>query len=291
MAKRAIAPRRQRLPGLRERTVPRRHRHGPEQLHQDHRHRRLLGTRQPGSGLDDERHHPRGRFGDRHCHQGHRLCRTVPLGTPPQPRQAADRGGRIRVPFVRRRSGGRHPPWVPRFAFADDVGRAFTTGFTDAMPVVGVALVVTPAVCPAFACDVPGARNRSLPKARTSSASPTHRVPDPDAGRSAHQTFDQRLPGVTGKIADPGAPRPAGYGRGDGRRPSLVAAVHSPEAAGLGSVLELVAVVARARARRPWAAQERLRAGAVPLARMTAGDEGPRLTDRTDVTALPPRER
>ncbi|MFI2471378.1 hypothetical protein ACH475_34245 [Streptomyces globisporus] len=182
-------------------------------------------------------------------------------------------------------------PMGAEVAFADDVGRAFTTGFTDAMPVVGVALVVTPAACPAFARDVPGARNRSLPKARTSSASPTHRVPDPDAGRSAHQTFDQRLPGVTGKIADPGPPRPAGDGRGDGRRPSLAAAVHSPEATGLEGVLELVVVVAWARARRPWAAQEQLRSGAVPLARMTAGDEGPRLTDRTDFTALPPRER
>ncbi|MEU2100499.1 hypothetical protein [Streptomyces globisporus] len=51
-------------------------------------------------------------------------------------------------------------PMGAEVAFADDVGRAFTTAFTDAMPVVGVALVVTPqrarrspAMCPGLATD------------------------------------------------------------------------------------------------------------------------------------------
>lgn len=98
----------------------------------------------------------------------------------------------------------------------------------------------------------------------------------------------------------------------------LAAAVDSPAAAAVRGALELVVVVAEARARRPWAARERLRAGAAPLARrsgesntlwtvfgptnvelhalsveMTAGDavEGLRLADRIDVSALPSRER
>ncbi|MFI2470974.1 helix-turn-helix domain-containing protein [Streptomyces globisporus] len=98
----------------------------------------------------------------------------------------------------------------------------------------------------------------------------------------------------------------------------LAAEVDSPAAAAVRGALELVVVVADARARRPWAARERLRAGAAPLARrsgesntlwtvfgptnvelhalsieMTAGDavEGLRLADRIDVSALPSRER
>lgn len=98
----------------------------------------------------------------------------------------------------------------------------------------------------------------------------------------------------------------------------LAAAVDSPAAAAVRGALELVVVVADARARRPWAARERLRAGAAPLARrsgesnalwtvfgptnvelhalsieMTAGDavEGLRLADRIDVSGLPSRER
>ncbi|MFB8023529.1 helix-turn-helix domain-containing protein [Streptomyces rubiginosohelvolus] len=98
----------------------------------------------------------------------------------------------------------------------------------------------------------------------------------------------------------------------------LAAAVDSPEAAAVRGALELVVVVADARARRPWAARDRLASGAGPLARrsgesnalwtvfgptnvalhalsveMTAGDavEGLRLADGIDVSALPSRER
>ncbi|MFE9016677.1 helix-turn-helix domain-containing protein [Streptomyces cyaneofuscatus] len=94
-------------------------------------------------------------------------------------------------------------------------------------------------------------------------------------------------------------------------------ALDTPAGAALRGALELVAVVAEARSRRPWAARERL-AAAVPLARqtgesnvhwtvfgptnvmlhavnveMTDGDatEGLRLADRIDATQLPSRER
>lgn len=95
-------------------------------------------------------------------------------------------------------------------------------------------------------------------------------------------------------------------------------ALDTPAGAALRGALELVAVVAEARSRRPWAARERLAAAAVPLARqtgesnvhwtvfgptnvmlhavnveMTDGDatEGLRLADRIDATQLPSRER
>ncbi|MFE3676113.1 helix-turn-helix domain-containing protein [Streptomyces griseus] len=98
----------------------------------------------------------------------------------------------------------------------------------------------------------------------------------------------------------------------------LAAMVDSPGAAAVRGALELVAVVADARGRRPWAARERLTTGAVPLARrsgesnvlwtvfgptnvalhalsveITAGDavEGLRMADRIDVSSLPSRER
>ncbi|MEV1092042.1 hypothetical protein [Streptomyces microflavus] len=92
----------------------------------------------------------------------------------------------------------------------------------------------------------------------------------------------------------------------------------TPAATALRGALELVAVVAEARARQPWAARERFAAAAVPLARqtgesnvhwtvfgptnvmlhavnveMTDGDaaEGLRLADRIDATRMPSRER
>lgn len=94
-------------------------------------------------------------------------------------------------------------------------------------------------------------------------------------------------------------------------------ALDTPAATALRGALELVTVVPEARARRPWAARERL-AAAVPLAQqtgesnvhwtvfgptnvmlhavnveMTDGDatEGLRLADRIDATQLPSRER
>ncbi|CAO0832152.1 hypothetical protein SMICM17S_09073 [Streptomyces microflavus] len=97
-----------------------------------------------------------------------------------------------------------------------------------------------------------------------------------------------------------------------------LAPLATPAATALRGALELVAVVAQARARRPWAARERLAAAAVPLARqtgesnvhwtvfgptnvmlhavnvqMTDGDatEGLRLADRIDATKMPSRER
>ncbi|MER7042254.1 helix-turn-helix domain-containing protein [Streptomyces microflavus] len=97
-----------------------------------------------------------------------------------------------------------------------------------------------------------------------------------------------------------------------------LATLATPAATALRGALELVAVVAQARARRPWAARERLAAAAVPLARqtgesnvhwtvfgptnvmlhavnveMTDGDatEGLRLADRIDATKMPSRER
>ncbi|CAM5734526.1 Helix-turn-helix transcriptional regulator OS=Streptomyces microflavus OX=1919 GN=HUT09_35675 PE=4 SV=1 [Streptomyces microflavus] len=48
-----------------------------------------------------------------------------------------------------------------------------------------------------------------------------------------------------------------------------LATLATPAATALRGALELVAVVAQARARRPWAARERLAAAAVPLARQT----------------------
>lgn len=94
----------------------------------------------------------------------------------------------------------------------------------------------------------------------------------------------------------------------------LATVVESPAVAAVRGALELVVVVADARGRRPWAARDRLTAGAVPLARrsgesnvlwtvfgptnvalhalsveMTAGDavEGLRLADEIDVSSLP----
>ncbi|MBV7249296.1 helix-turn-helix transcriptional regulator [Streptomyces sp. MW-W600-10] len=120
-------------------------------------------------------------------------------------------------------------------------------------------------------------------------------------------------------LAQPGSERDAVDVAMDASR-DLAAAVDPSEAAAVRGALELVAVVADARARRPWAARERLTARAVPLARrsgesnrnsmwtvfgptnvalhalsveMTNGDavEGLRLADQIDVSALPSRER
>ncbi|MFD7676148.1 helix-turn-helix domain-containing protein [Streptomyces anulatus] len=98
----------------------------------------------------------------------------------------------------------------------------------------------------------------------------------------------------------------------------LAHVVDSPAVAAVRGALELVVVVADAAGRRPWAARDRLTAGALPLARrsgesnvlwtvfgptnvalhalsveMTAGDavEGLRMADRIDVSSLPSRER
>lgn len=118
-------------------------------------------------------------------------------------------------------------------------------------------------------------------------------------------------------LAQPGSEQDAVDVAMDASR-DLAAAVDSSGAAAVRGALELVAVVADARARRPWAARERLTARAVPLARqsgesnsmwtvfgptnvalhalsveMTSGDavEGLRLADQIDVSALPSRER
>ncbi|MEV0888543.1 helix-turn-helix domain-containing protein [Streptomyces microflavus] len=118
-------------------------------------------------------------------------------------------------------------------------------------------------------------------------------------------------------LSQPGSEQDAADVAMDASR-DLATAVDSPEAAAVRGALELVAVVADAHARRPWAARDRLATGAVPLARqsgesntlwtvfgptnvelhalsveMTAGDavEGLRLADRIDVSALPSRER
>ncbi|MFJ8848405.1 helix-turn-helix domain-containing protein [Streptomyces cyaneofuscatus] len=118
-------------------------------------------------------------------------------------------------------------------------------------------------------------------------------------------------------LSQPGSEQNAADVAMDAAR-DLATTVDSPEAAAVRGALELVAVVADAHARRPWAARHRLATGAVPLARqsgesnvlwtvfgptnvelhalsveMTAGDavEGLRLADRIDVSALPSRER
>ncbi|MEU5234628.1 helix-turn-helix transcriptional regulator [Streptomyces anulatus] len=118
-------------------------------------------------------------------------------------------------------------------------------------------------------------------------------------------------------LSQPGSEQAAADVAMDASR-DLAAALTSPDGAALRGALELVVVVADARTRRPWAARERLAAGAVPLARqsgesntfwtvfgptnvelhalsveMTAGDavEGLRMADRIDVSALPSRER
>lgn len=118
-------------------------------------------------------------------------------------------------------------------------------------------------------------------------------------------------------LSQPGSEQDAADVAMDASR-DLAAAVDSSEAAAVRGALELVAVVADARGRRPWAARERLAKRAVPLARqsgesntswtvfgptnvelhalsveMTAGDavEGLHMADRIDVSALPSRER